>query len=136
MFRVMLIEDSKSDVRLVLEALQKHNLNASIEVVADGDEALNRIQRLQDRPSEEHPQLVLLDLNMPRVDGMEVLKGIRDSPVSARVPVVVMSSTALPGEFETALEPGGRYFRKPVDLDDFMKLGALVKSVIENQPGN
>lgn len=124
--RVLLIEDSKTDVFLIREALQSAGVRAEIDVVHDGQAALRFLDE------EPRPALVLLDLNLPKYSGREVLRHIRTNVRTEDLVVLVVTSSALSQDREelTALGFDG-YFQKPSDYVAFLKLGSLVKGLLE-----
>lgn len=120
--RVLLVEDDPNDVELSLQALARHNLANRVEVARDGAEALDYLHRrgrFADRPAGV-PVVVLLDLKLPRVDGLEVLREMKRDPALRPVPVVVLSSSRESVDLRTAYELGANaYVVKPVDFDQF-----------------
>jgi CheY-like chemotaxis protein len=129
---ILLIEDNSADVFLVRRALREHSLEHSLTVARDGEQASRVVGELETDLSKPTPDVILLDLNLPRLDGHELLQRIRGSSRIGEVPVVVVTSSDSPRDRSVAAEYGATsYFRKPSDLDEFMKLGALVKSVLD-----
>jgi len=124
--RVLVIEDSKTDVFLIREALEIAGVRAEIDVVHDGQAALRFLDE------EARPALVVLDLNLPKYGGREVLRHIRANMRTKDLPVLVVTSSALSQDREelTALGFDG-YFQKPSDYAEFLKLGPLVKGLLE-----
>jgi CheY-like chemotaxis protein len=129
--RILLVEDNAADVYLFRKALERADLNFELIVIEDGAEALAFAR--QDGPSAANPppDLAVLDLNLPKNEGVEVLKAMRDNPRLANVPVVITSSSASTRE-RAAVEQLGveRYIAKPPDLDSFLEIGAVVKEVL------
>jgi CheY-like chemotaxis protein len=124
MKHVMLIEDNPADVFLMREALSSAEVECELTVIQDGQEALNRIRSWGSEPL---PDLVLLDLNLPTVGGMEILKALR-ARTDLDVPVAVLTSSDAPGEKEWISRLGVRhYIVKPMRLKEFMKIGELIK---------
>ena len=132
MLNILLAEDNWGDVLLVQEALRAHQVQHTLHVVRDGAEALAFVERMGQPGSEPCPDLVLLDVNLPKVDGPEVLKALRNHEACARTPVIVVSSSDSPRDRSRMAELGiARYFKKPSDFEAFLKLGAVVGEVIE-----
>jgi len=121
--RILLAEDSDRDAELTLNAMAQHKLANEIERVRDGAEALDYLYRrgqFSDRPS-GHPAVVLLDLKMPRVDGLEVLRQIRSDPDLKLIPVVVMTSSREERDVLKSYELGANtYVVKPLKFDEFV----------------
>ncbi len=128
-FRVLLAEDNPGDVVLVREALRQQLPDFDLVVVDNGDKIRSFLSTPTDNlPS---PDVLLLDLNLPRVDGPDMFRLLRDHPCCSDVPLIVITSSDSPRdrawteEFKVA-----HYFRKPSSYDAFMKLGELVRSVV------
>jgi CheY-like chemotaxis protein len=120
---ILLVEDDKADVELTLHALRKENLANHIHVARDGEEALEFLfcsgphaNRSFDRP----PRLVLLDLKLPKVDGMEVLRRLKSDPRTKYIPVVILTSSKEERDLVQGYGLGANsYIQKPVDFDQF-----------------
>ena len=110
-------------------ALKQADLDCDLTVIEDGGDALEFVRR--EASADARPDLAILDLNLPRRDGMEVLNGMRSNPVFSDVPVAVLSSSSLPRERARgeALRVR-RYIQKPADLDEFLKIGGEVKALL------
>ena len=129
MIRVLLVEDNEADVELVREALICSELQHVMEVAADFEEGREHIERMG--VNQPCPDVLLMDLNLPKGSGLELLRLLREQPQRSQVPVVVVSSSNAPSDRARAAEYGvADYFRKPSDIDEFMKLGAVVKSIV------
>jgi two-component system, response regulator len=113
---VLLVEDDAEDVELTLRALGKHNLANRVHVTRDGAEAIEYLS------SAERPSVVLLDLKLPKITGLEVLRTIREDPRLATLPVVVLTSSQEEPDVRRAYALGvNSYIVKPVDFDQFVK---------------
>ena len=125
----MLVEDNPTDVFLVEEALAEHSVDAALVCHRDGEAMLRYIDDI-DAGTAPCPDVILLDLNLPRHSGKAVLARTRQSPVCGDVPVVVVtSSRALEDQAEAARLGATRYFHKSIDYDEAMSLGAVVLDV-------
>jgi len=132
--RILLAEDNPGDILLVKDALKSHRIPHELQVVRDGDEALAIIEHMGEPDGIPCPDLMLLDLNLPKVDGSEVLGRFRKHPQCAETPVIVMTSSDAHRDRERMAQFGiARYFRKPSDLNAFLKLGAVVVEVVEGK---
>src|SRR6266850_430854 len=121
--RILLAEDSESDVELTLEALGEHHLANEVLVVRDGSEALDYLYRRGQFASHPNglPVLVLLDLKMPKVDGMEVLRQIKADPKLKTIPVVMMTSSREEQDLVRSYDLGvNAYVVKPVKFKEFV----------------
>lgn len=116
---ILLVEDSPADLELAVRALQKHNLANQLRIARDGEEAL---ACLFGPDALQRPKMVLLDLKLPKVDGLEVLRRIKSDPVTRRIPVVVMTSSREERDIVESYDLGvNSYIVKPVDFDQFMR---------------
>jgi len=128
---ILLAEDNHADVYMVKTSLREHKIAHELLVFSDGEEAFLFIENIQSGSAA--PSLVLLDLNLPKRSGHEILKRLRTNPHCMTVPVIVMTSSDSPADRAQATALGARaYFRKPMQLDQFMQLGGVVKQVIED----
>jgi CheY-like chemotaxis protein len=120
---ILLVEDNPDDVDLALHALRKNNLTNRIQVVRDGEEALDFIfgkGTNSDHPSEQHPKFILLDLKLPKVDGLEVLKRLKSDPQTRSIPVVMLTSSREECDIVKSYQLGvNSYIVKPVDFEQF-----------------
>ena len=130
--QLLLIEDNPADSNLVEEALAEAQLEYSLQLFDDGAAAIEFVSRLDVDASGAGPDLILLDLNLPKVNGEEVLKHIRSSRKCSSAKVILISSSDAPADREGAMKLGAsEYFRKPSNLDQFMELGQRVRSLLE-----
>jgi chemotaxis family two-component system response regulator Rcp1 len=137
MRHILLAEDNKGDVMLVREALTAHHIENTLYVVKDGQEALDFVARMGEADSAPCPDLMLLDMNLPKVDGVAVLAAFREHKTCVATPVIIVSSSNNPGDRNRVAALGvSHYFRKPPDFDEFMKLGEVVRDVLENETAN
>ena len=131
---ILLVDDSKDDVDLTLHALRSENLANHVFVARDGEEALDFLfcsgphaERSFDHP----PKLVLLDLKMPKVDGMQVLKQIKGDERTRTIPVVLMTSSREERDMLSGYDLGvNSYIQKPVDFDEFRENGQVIGAVL------
>ncbi len=119
------------DVYLVREAIRAEELPLDVHIASDGQEAIDLITRADNDPEAPCPHFLLLDLNLPKKDGFEVLRVLRASPRCKDIPVVIMTSSNSPADQKRAAELGARYFRKPPNYEEFLKLGTVLKDLLE-----
>jgi two-component system response regulator len=116
---ILVVEDNPSDLELTLHALRLNNLVNSVQVARDGQEALDYLFRT-DGLGQGRPKLILLDLKLPLVDGMEVLRQIKDDPETRVIPVVVLTSSREERDLVESYQLGvNSYIQKPVDFAQF-----------------
>lgn len=122
---ILLVEDNPDDVALTLRAFRKNKLKNEVVVAADGAEALDRLFATGSqagRDPEDLPQIVLLDLKLPKVDGLEVLRRIRGEERTRLLPVVVLTSSREERDLVESYRLGANsYVRKPVNFDEFVE---------------
>lgn len=118
---VLLVEDNPGDVRLTREALKEGRVINNLSVVADGIEAMDFLLRRGDYLNSPRPDLILLDLNMPRKNGREVLEEIKTHPALRRIPVMVLTTSDAEQDLTRAYNLHANcYITKPVDLEQFL----------------
>lgn len=123
---ILLVDDNPMDVDLTLRALRQDHLANPIEIARDGEEALAWIPRWE--AGEPRPLVILLDINMPRIGGLEVLRQLKAHPRMRSIPVVMLTTSAVSEDMEAAYAYGANsYIVKPVDFDQFNEFAALIK---------
>ena len=125
---ITLVEDNPADVYLVRKALQERGIAFELTCFENGEEALNSLSR-QER---NQPDIILLDLNLPMTEGVEVLRRIRSMPELVNVPIAILTSSASPADIHrTELLGVTRYISKPIALDDFLReVGRQVEEML------
>jgi CheY-like chemotaxis protein len=121
---LLLVEDKRMDIELTLDAFKEARLNNTIQVAKNGQEALDYVfgrAQYADRKTYPFPNLVLLDLKLPGVDGFEVLRQIKSTPLLKRLPVVILTSSKEEGDRALSYDIGANsYLVKPVSFDGFL----------------
>ncbi len=129
---ILLVEDNKMDVALTLDAFRENRLNNIVQVARDGEEALQYILgegEYKDREKYPLPNIILLDLNMPKIGGLEVLKKVKATQGIKRIPVVILTSSKDEGDRIMSYDLGANsYLVKPVSFEGFVE---VVKKVTE-----
>ncbi|HVY36637.1 MAG TPA: response regulator [Polyangia bacterium] len=134
--RILLVEDDPMDVKLTRRALTKAGLQVSLEVVEDGEQAVDYLLGPADKRG-PLPALVLLDLKLPKITGHQVLERIRADPRTRRLPVIVLTSSLEEADLARCYDLGANsYVRKPVEFDAFVEAARQVGAywLVLNQP--
>lgn len=133
---ILLVEDNPMDVDLTLRAFKRRRVTNDIHVARDGEEALAWLVRWE--AGEPWPAVILLDLKLPKVDGLEVLRQLKQHPVLRVIPVVVLTTSADSGDVQTAYQLGANsYIVKPVEFEKFMDVSEKVDlywTVVNQRP--
>lgn len=120
---ILLIEDNPDDIELTLHALKRNNIVNPITIIREGQEALHYLFRTEQYADSPHPDpsIILLDLKLPKVDGIEILKKIKQDELLKKIPVVVLTSSKEDKDVVESYKLGvNSYIRKPVDFDQFV----------------
>ena len=124
---ILLVEDNAGDVRLTREALREAEVAVDLVAVSDGEQALAYLRSDGEHAGAERPDLILLDLNLPKKNGLEVLEEIRRDSELRRIPVIMLTTSSSARDIAGCYDRGVNcYVVKPLDLDDFT---ALVQSI-------
>lgn len=125
---ILLVEDNPGEVRLMVEALKEGKVHNRLHAARDGVEALAYLRRQGEFAEAAHPDLILLDLNLPRIDGREVLAVIKRDDVLRRIPVVVLTTSQAEEDILKAYDLNANcYISKPVHLDQFITVIRSIK---------
>lgn len=129
-WRVLVIEDNPADVHLIREALTQKRVRCELKAIDDGELAMEHVDAIE-AGQQAAPDIVLLDLNLPRVSGDTLLERMRQSGAMANVPVLVLTSSDSPRDRRLAERLGATgYIHKPSNLDEFMEIGDQVRRVL------
>lgn len=130
MFEILLAEDNPGDVLLFREALGTCSLACNLVIAADGQQALTLLGGAE-RSSSWQPHLIVLDVNLPKLNGEAVLRHVRGQPGLDRVPVIMLTSSAAPSDRATAMELGANlYLQKSSNLDELLAVGKIVEAML------
>ncbi len=124
--RIVIVDDNTADVNLLRIALEQHPKPYILDVLETAEEALRFVQEHRDGSRGFQPCVVLLDLHLPKYDGLAILRAIRHAPNLAHVHVIVLSGLASPAERDRIAALGALYRQKPFELDDYLTLAADV----------
>ncbi len=124
---ILLVEDNPADVRMTVEILKETKVRNTVTVAGDGNEAMDLLRRVGKYSQAVQPDLILLDLNLPKKDGKQVLAEIKADPILRRIPVVILTSSNAEEDIVKSYSLYANcYVTKPVDLEQFVK---VVKSI-------
>ncbi len=125
---ILLVEDNKGDVILTLDVFQDLLMNNSVSVVDDGEQAIRYLNKKDEFAEAVTPDLILLDINMPRVDGKEVLRYIHQQPHLNHIPVIMLTTSASPNDKEDCYKANAvHYIIKPLDSENFLNAIRVLK---------
>ncbi len=134
--QILLVEDTESDVFLIREALEQAGLIFELKVLDDGEKALQFLAKIESDETVPLPRLIILDLNLPRVSGGQVLERLKKGSRCGTIPVFILTSSDSPRDkAEIANFSATQYFRKSSKLDEFMSLGRVVRDLLEKGEG-
>lgn len=123
LIRVLLVEDSLADIELTLEALEEAKFVNEVQTVRDGAAALDYLHRRGEHREALRPDLIILDLNLPKRSGHEVLADLKTDPDLRQIPVAVLTTSAADGDVARSYNLGANcYLTKPVDVNQFLKV--------------
>lgn len=127
--KIFLVEDNKGDVRLVEEALKECKFANKLSVARDGEEAIAMLKRQNQYANLDLPDIILLDLNLPKKDGREVLEDIKKDPTLCKIPVIVLTSSKIEADVHHSYTNHANcYIVKPVDLQSLVKIVNSIKN--------
>jgi two-component system, chemotaxis family, response regulator Rcp1 len=126
--KILLVEDNEGDIVLTLEGLREARIHNHVQVVKDGEMALHYLRKTGTFSDAETPNLILLDINLPRVDGKEVLMEIKNDPMLKKIPVVMLTTSESEKDVIDAYNNHANcYITKPVDYNKFMEVVQSIK---------
>ncbi len=119
--KVLIIEDNRSDVDLIIYHLKKHHIKSRLQVIYDGESALHFPDTQEDSDEKIVPDLIFLDMNLPRVHGIEILKQFRSHPDYLTTPIIVISQKVNDNDRDLAIQYGANFFiEKPITYDNLL----------------
>ncbi len=121
--KILLVEDSRADARLILEVFKEEKIAVDVDVVRDGEAAMSYLHRTGEYENTIQPDLILLDLNMPKKDGREVLAELKSNPQLNAIPVVILTTSQSEEDVLKSYKlQASCYVTKPIDLEQFTKI--------------
>ena len=127
--RILLVEDNPGDIRLTQEALKESQMEIHLDVVSDGEQALDFLMKRNKHVDAILPHIILLDLNLPKKNGIEVLKEVKADEKLKRIPIIVLTTSDADHDISKAYSLHANcYILKPVDFDDFARVIKLVET--------
>lgn len=134
MLEILLVEDNPGDALLVKTALASHHIDHNLHLVRDGEEVIDYASNMGASIQSPYPDLILLDLNLPKADGATLLLEFRKHAECVNTPVIVVTSSDTPKDRARMTALGiAHYFKKPFHFQEFLKLGAIVLEVLESR---
>lgn len=126
---ILLVEDNEGDIVLITDAFEEASIDVTLKIVRNGQDALNFLMKKNGFEQEPRPDLIILDVNLPRLNGHEVLKAIKDDLDLRRIPVVMLTTSSSPSDINRSYQNHVNcYITKPVDVDDFIKAVLSIES--------
>lgn len=127
--RILLVEDNPGDIRLTQEALKESNMDIHLDVVSDGEQAIDFLMKKGKYAEAVRPHIILLDLNLPKKNGIEILKEVKVHDSLKKIPIIVLTTSDADHDITKAYSLNANcYILKPVDFDDFAKVIRLVET--------
>ncbi|MFN8278050.1 MAG: response regulator [Chitinophagales bacterium] len=121
--RLLLVEDNPGDIRLTREAIKESGVEIEMQVVSDGELVMDYLLKKDNFPDAVRPEIIMLDLNLPKKNGLEILKEIKSNDQLKRIPVIAVTTSEADHDVNRAYELGANaYILKPVDFDDFTRV--------------
>lgn len=126
---ILLVEDNEGDIVLTTEALQDGKIKNSLSVVRDGKQAIDYLKKENGYEDSKDPNLILLDINLPKINGHEVLKRIKNNPDLVHIPVVMLTTSSDEMDIKKSYENHSNcYITKPVDINNFLEVIASIEN--------
>jgi CheY-like chemotaxis protein len=136
-WRILLVEDNPVDEKMVRKCLSKHGIQCELLVLDDGQQAMEYLDELDSKSQFPAPDLVLLDISLPHRNGLDILRRLRASGRCGQTPVIIMTGSEAPENYEEALRNASSYyFQKKADYEAFLELGSVIERVLETDSVN
>lgn len=122
-FQILLVEDNEGDILMTSESIQEYDPACRIEVARNGQDAIEKLQSFIDDPLLKKPDIILLDINLPRKNGHEVVAFIKNQPWLATIPVIILTTSSAPLDIQRAYQAhANSYLTKPTEAEEFNKM--------------
>lgn len=122
-FQILLVEDNEGDILMTSESIQEHDPSCWIDVARNGQEAMEKLQSYIEDPLLKKPDIILLDINLPRKNGHEVVAFIKEQPYLASIPVIILTTSSAPLDIHRAYQAhANSYLTKPTEAEEFSKM--------------
>ena len=122
-FQILLVEDNEGDILMTSESIQEYDPACRIDVARNGQEAIEKLQSYIDDPLLKKPDIILLDINLPRKNGHEVVAFIKNQPWLATIPVIILTTSSAPLDIQRAYQAhANSYLTKPTEAEEFNKM--------------
>lgn len=122
-FQILLVEDNEGDILMTSESIQEYDPACRIDVARNGQEAIEKLQSFIDDPLLKKPDIILLDINLPRKNGHEVVAFIKNQPWLATIPVIILTTSSAPLDIQRAYQAhANSYLTKPTEAEEFNKM--------------
>lgn len=119
---ILLVEDNEGDILLTLEAMEEAKMKNTISVVKDGEKAIQYVERLEDFTDAIYPDLIILDVNLPKINGHEVLRYLKNSDQHSLIPIIMLTTSSSPKDIiDSYKNHVNCYITKPIDVEDFIE---------------
>jgi chemotaxis family two-component system response regulator Rcp1 len=139
-FSIFLVEDREEDIDITREALKEAEMDCELEVVKDGKKAMEKLREKSDKKEEDLPDIILLDLNLPKMDGRKVMEKLKDDDTLSPIPIIVLTVSKRDKDIARSYDSGAAgYITKPIDFQEFVKTINVVNkywSICEVPKGN
>ncbi len=122
-FHILLVEDNEGDILMTSESIQEYDPSCRVDVARNGQDAIEKLQSYIDDPLLQKPDIILLDINLPRKNGHEVVAFVKNQPWLATIPVIILTTSSAPLDIQRAYQAhANSYLTKPTEADEFNKM--------------
>jgi CheY-like chemotaxis protein len=131
-WRILIAEDNPADVKMVRRALVEYDITCELFVMTDGQQAFDIVEKIDSNSSYPVPDLMLIDLDLPIHDGMEIMQKVRASERCGQIPVIILTGSSSPDDKAVAKKfATSHYFQKTANFEAYLKIGGIIKEALE-----